>query len=87
MNASVDYMSWLSKRREANMLMNGDVRLKYLLHLLPNRILIRFRRFHGTVNRQTAENTYGECFVWYIQPRGYDIEVILHDEPKPKGDK
>lgn len=75
-------MNWLSKRREAKAVLNGAVRLKYILHFLPDRILIHADRFHGTMNRAKAAEKYGEYYIWYIQPRGYDIEIILHDQPK-----
>jgi len=75
-------MKWLTKRREMKMLMNGSVRLKYLLHLLPDRIMVQVDQFHGTMNRAKAADKYGEYFVWFIQPRGYDIEVILHEQSK-----
>ena len=76
------YMKWLSKRREAKMIMNGCVRLKYLLHLLPDRIMIQVDHFHGTMNRTKAAEKYGEYFIWFIQPRGYDIEIVLHEQPE-----
>lgn len=77
------YMKWLNRRREAKAFFKGAVRLKYILHLLPDRILVRAEKFHGTVNRKQAAERYGEYFIDFIQPRGYDVEIIL----KPKGDK
>lgn len=76
-------MRWKERRKlrkDGLMAVTGNIRLKYIEHLLPDILMIVVDGVHLTMQCEDVISYYGEYFVQTLVPRNYGIEVTLGEK-------